>query len=113
MVVHKAAPVEQVEHGLKAEHGLLRQLGVVGDHEGARLQLDGLVCLRPGKLLEPHLGRQEADWCQAVLPKFTHPLKFREKPGMTYMVGRSMRFSWHARGRDNTSFACMLARLKG
>ena len=58
MVIHKAAPVEQVEHGLKAEHGLLRQLGIVRDHEGTCRQLDGLVSLRPSKLLKPHLQQQ-------------------------------------------------------
>ena len=70
MVVHKAAPVEQVEHGLKAEHGLLRQLGITGNHEGPGLQLDRLVSLPPGKLLEPHLGQSyRAGQSQAIAPK--------------------------------------------
>lgn len=55
MIIDKAAPVQQVHHGLEAEDGLPCQAGVVWHHGGASLQLDGLICFCPGKLLQPHL----------------------------------------------------------
>ena len=55
MIIDKAAPVQQVHHGLEAEDGLPRQAGVVWHHGRAGLQLDGLICFCPSKLLKPHL----------------------------------------------------------
>ena len=55
VVVHEAAPVEQVEHGLEAEEGLLGHVGHVGQHPGPGCQLHRLVILCPCHLLKPHL----------------------------------------------------------
>lgn len=58
MVIDKAAPVQQLHHGLKAEHGLAGKLSIIGDHACTCLQLDGLVIFCPGKLLKPDLQWQ-------------------------------------------------------
>lgn len=55
VVISKAGPVEHMHHGLKAEDGRLAQLAVVRQRQYFGCQLDGLVCLRPGKLLLPCL----------------------------------------------------------
>ena len=55
IVIGKASPVEHVHHGLEAEDGRLAELAVVSHCQRLGCQLDGLVCLGPGKLLLPHL----------------------------------------------------------
>lgn len=55
VVINKAAPVEQLHHSFKAEHGLAGQVSILGHHAGPCLQFDGLVCFCPGKLLKPDL----------------------------------------------------------
>ena len=55
VVIHKAAPVEQVHHGLEAEDGLMLELGVVWNHDRSGLQLYRLVTFCPSKLLQPNL----------------------------------------------------------
>lgn len=58
MVIHKAAPVQQLHHGLKAEDRLAGQVRVVRDHDRARLHLDWLVCFCPSKFLQPNLQEE-------------------------------------------------------
>ena len=58
VVVHEAAPVQHVHHGLKAEDGLPVELMIIRHGEGPSRQLDGLVRLCPSKLLLPHLHAQ-------------------------------------------------------
>lgn len=55
MVIDKAAPVQQIHHGLEAEDGLAGQGWVVGGHHGAGFKLHRLVCLCPSELLKPNL----------------------------------------------------------
>ena len=53
VVIDKAAPVQQMHHGLKAEESLLFVVGGLSHSSGC--QLDWLVPFSPGKLLQPYL----------------------------------------------------------
>ena len=55
VIVHQAAPVPHLHHGLEAEDGLLVEAAALGHSEGPGRQLEGLVSLGPGKLLLPYL----------------------------------------------------------
>ena len=55
MIIHQAAPVEKVQHGLKAEDGLLCHARVVREHGISGSQLDRNVCFCPSNLLQPCL----------------------------------------------------------
>ena len=55
VVVHNAAPVQHVHHGLEAEDGLLVQLVITRHREGSGCRHDRLVSLYPCKLLLPNL----------------------------------------------------------
>ncbi len=55
IVIHNAAPVQHVHHGLEAEDGLLVELVVTRHREGSGCHHDRLVSLYPCKLLLPNL----------------------------------------------------------
>ena len=55
VVIHNAAPVQHVHHGLEAEDGLLVQLVVPRHRDGSGCHHDRLVSLYPCKLLLPNL----------------------------------------------------------
>lgn len=76
VVIYKAAPVQQVHHGLEAEDGLPGQAGVVRHHGGPCLQLDRLICLCPGKLLQPHLHAVHTQWCRGNCICYNLPYGF-------------------------------------
>lgn len=55
VVIHQAAPIQQVQHGLEAEDGLPLQLRNIRQHCQTRSYFDWLVALCPCKLLKPNL----------------------------------------------------------
>ena len=55
VIIHQAAPVPHLHHGLEAEDGLLVEAAALRHGEGPGCQLDGLVTLSPSKLLLPRL----------------------------------------------------------
>ncbi len=55
VIIHQAAPVPHLQHGLKAEHGLLVQAATLWYCQSASSQLDWLISLSPCKLLLPDL----------------------------------------------------------
>ena len=63
VVIHIAAPVQQIHHGLEAKDGLFGQFGIIRNHGCTSLKLDRLVCFGPGKFLQPNLPVNSNSHC--------------------------------------------------
>ena len=61
VIVHQGAPVQQIEHGLVAEQGLLSHAGAVREHGSPGSQFDGLFGFCPGNFLKPSLQQRRKD----------------------------------------------------